>query len=95
MMIPNDSPLLRQDIRLDWKNTHGKNVRIHEWTVYEADRREVVRYCQFMRRRLWGLLPMEHRESRSVLLTIPEHITTEGQLWDYVEKHLGISREML
>lgn len=87
---PADWHRLQRNIQLDWKNTHGKNVRIHEQTVYEAEGREVVRYCQFMRRRLWGLLPMEHRESRTVLLTIPEEITTEAQLLDYVEAHLRI-----
>lgn len=86
---------LQQNILLFRKNTHGKNVRIHEWTEYLADRRVVVHYRQYMRRRLWGLLPMEVRKTQSEPLPIPEEITTEAQLRQFLEEHRGFRRMSL
>lgn len=78
---------LQQDILLFQKNTHGKNCRIHEWTQYHADRRVVIYYSHFSRRRLWGLLPTEVRQSQSDPLPIPDHITTQDQLRRFVRQH--------
>ena len=78
---------LQRDILLFQKNTHGKNCRIHEWTQYYADRRVVIYHCHFARRRLWGLLPMEIKESQSDPLPVPEQITTQEQLRCFVKKN--------
>lgn len=85
---------LHQDILLFQKNTHGKNVRIHEWAEFLADRRVVTYHSRYMRRRLWGLLPMEIRETQVEPLPIPVEITTEEQLRQFLKAHRGVWRRI-
>lgn len=75
--------MLTENILLGTHNVHGKGVRIHEKLEYRAKDRTVVRTCHIARQRLWGLLPVKETVSSSVL-QIPEDITTEDQLRDFI-----------
>jgi len=85
---------LEKDFLLGYQNTHGKNVRIHETLAFHAQNREVVCTNRYARRRLWGLLPMEVKESTQ-RLPIPDHITTRDQLVDYILSQRGSWRRLL
>lgn len=77
--------MLTKDILLGYHNVHGTGVRIHEKLEYRAKERIVVRTCHIAKQRLWGLLPMKTEQSSSVL-EIPDHITTEEQLKDFIRR---------
>lgn len=78
---------LDHDILLNYRNTHAKNIRIHETVTYLADTRVIRHHTHIMRKRLWGLLPLKVTENSRYSQPIPPEITTEQQLREYVEKH--------
>ena len=63
--------------------TGGREVRIHERTTFLARKRVVVHSIQRTQKRLLRFLPLKDTKA-SEYLQIPDNITTEDQLWDYV-----------
>ena len=80
---------LSHDFMLSYHNAHGisrgREVRIHEKTVFRA-RKRVVECCrQCTRQRFLRFLPLKNTETREYL-PIPEEITTEEALYRYVRQ---------
>jgi hypothetical protein len=76
---------LARDIMMGYHNVHGKNARIHEKVTFLARERVVQYHTDCARKRVIPFLPLKYTENNEYL-KIPAHITTEDQLWDYVEK---------
>lgn len=76
---------LTHDILMDYHNVHGNNARIHERITFLARERAVQYHTDCARRRVLPFLPMKYTE-KNEYLKIPAYITTEDQLWDYVEE---------
>ena len=76
---------LTEDILMDYLNVHGRNARIHQQVTYLARRRVVQYHTDRAKKRLLPFLPLKYTQSDEYL-QIPQHITTEDQLWDYVEE---------
>ncbi len=79
---------LTQNILLHYHNVHGRcgkrQVRIHDKTTFLAGKRVVEHSHRITRERLLRFLPLKHTETKEYL-KIPNCITTEDQLRDYVE----------
>lgn len=76
---------LTNDILMGYHNVHGNNARIHERITFLARERAVQYHTDCARRRVLPFLPMKYTE-KNEYLKIPAYITTEDQLWDYVEE---------
>ena len=78
---------LSRNILMHHHNVHGKTggrqVRIHEKTTFLARKRVVVHRIQRTQQRFLRFLPLKNTETNEYL-QIPDNITTEEQLWDYV-----------
>ena len=78
---------LNRDIMLSYHNVHGttggREVRIHEKTVFLARKRVVERCRKHTQQRFLRFLPLKHTQTREYL-HIPPHIRTEAQLLGYV-----------
>ena len=76
---------LAQNILMHDYHVYGKKTRIHERVTFLAQKRVVEYRTDCARQRFLPFLPLKYTETKEYL-KIPEHITTEVQLWDYVEK---------
>ena len=80
---------LTRNIMMHYHNVYGKTggreVRIHEKTTFLARKRVVVHSHQRTQQRWLPFLPLKNTETKEYL-QIPDWITTEEQLWEYVEK---------
>lgn len=76
---------LTHDILMGYHNIHGNNARIHEQVTFLARERAVQYHTDCARKRVLPFLPMKYTE-KNEYLKIPAYITTEDQLWDYVEE---------
>lgn len=77
---------LTQDILMGYHNVHGNKAKIHERVTYLARERVVQHHTDCARKRALPFLTMKYTETNEYL-DIPEYITTEDRLWDYVEKN--------
>ena len=76
---------LTQNILMSQHHVHGKKCRIHERVTFLAGKRVVEYHSDCARKRALPFLPLKYTETNHYL-EIPEHILTEKQLWNYVEK---------
>ena len=76
---------LTHDIMMGYQNVHGTKSRIHERVTFLARKRVVEHHTDCARKRVLPFLPLKCTETNEYL-EIPEYITTEDQLWDYVKK---------
>lgn len=85
----NSQTELTHNILLHYHNVHGhcgkRQVRIHDKTMFLAGKRVVEHSHQTTQERLLRFLPLKHTETKEYL-KIPDCITTEDQLLDYVER---------
>ena len=75
---------LAQDFLMEYHNVHGKNCRIHTNTYYRAKRRMVVQETTCTRLRFLKFLPPKVTVQEETL-KIPLSVTTEEELYSYVE----------
>ncbi len=76
---------LTHDIMMGYHNVHGRKTRIHERLTFLARKRVVEHHTDCARKRALPFLPLKYTETNAYL-DIPEYITTEAQLWDYVKE---------
>ncbi len=76
---------LKNDLLLSHHSVSAKQGHFGSSTEYLAAERRVVYRTWGARRRLWGLLPPRQIPPTVLYLDIPEEITTEDALWDYVK----------
>lgn len=76
---------LSRNFQLEYHNVHGKNCRIHSETCYLAKKRMVVRRTTCTKLRFLKFLPPKTNIQEETL-RIPLSITTEAELYRYVEK---------
>lgn len=79
---------LSQDFLLESHNVHGKNCRIHTNTYYLAKKRMVVQKTTCTKLRFLKFLPPKVTV-REETVKIPLSITTEEELYRYVDKQRG------
>ena len=77
------------DIQLDFHSVSAKQGHFGSSTTYIAAEHRVERRTWGARKRFWGLLPPKQVPPTVEYLEIPENITTEEEIVDYVEKHRG------
>lgn len=78
---------LSRDIFMDNHSIHAKQGHFGSSTQFLAAERRVVHRSWGARRRLWDLLPPKALPEQVSYLDIPEAVTTEKALWDYVCRH--------
>ncbi len=76
---------LTRDIMMGYHNVHGNKARIHEQVTYLARERVVKHHTDCTGKRALPFLPLKYTETNEYL-KIPAYITTEDQLWAYVEE---------
>ena len=76
---------LTHDIMMGYHSVHGTKARIHERVTFLARKRVVEHHTDCAGKRALPFLPLKCTETNEYL-DIPEYITTEEQLWDYVKK---------
>ena len=76
---------LTQNVLMHDYRVYSKKARIHESVTFLAKKRVVVYHRHSARQRFLPILPLKCDETREYL-KIPEHITTEVQLWNYVKQ---------
>lgn len=75
------------DIQLSFHSISAKQGHFGSSTDYIAAKHQVVYSTWGAKRRLFGLLPPKQLPRKTEVLDIPEDITTEDALRDYVKKH--------
>ena len=78
---------LKEDIQLSFHSISAKQGHFGTSTNYIAAEHKVVYRKWGARRRLFHLLPPRKLPLETETLDIPEEITTEDALWDYVQTH--------
>lgn len=78
---------LKEDIQLSFHSISAKQRHFGTSTNYIAAEHKVVYRKWGARRRLFHLLPPRKLPLETETLDIPEEITTEDALWDYVQTH--------
>ena len=76
---------LTRNILMHDYHIYGKKCRIHERVTFLAEKRSVEYRRDSAQKRFLPFLPLKCRETREYL-QIPEHITTEAELWNYVKE---------
>ena len=77
---------LTQNIQLSFHSISAKQGHFHTVTEYIASEHKVEYRTWGAKQRAFGLLPPKTTQSRSVL-DIPDEITTEAALRNYVRAH--------
>jgi hypothetical protein len=78
---------LNHNISLDFHSVQAKQGHFGSSTDFIAAERRVVRRKWGARRRFWDLLPPKVLPTEIEYLDIPDWVTTEDDLWDYVHRH--------
>lgn len=78
---------LREDIQLSFRSVSAKQGHFGTSTKYIAAEHRVVFQKWGAMRRLFGLLPPRQLKPEKEVLNIPEEITTEAALREYVRQH--------
>ena len=78
---------LTEDIQLSFRSVSAKQGHFGTSTNDVASEHRVVYRKWGARRRFFGILPPKQLPREEQCLPIPEEITTETELWDYVKKH--------
>lgn len=78
---------LREDVQLSYHSVSAKQGHFGTSTDYIAAEHRVVYRKWGAKRRLFGLLPPRQLPLEKEVLNIPEEITTEDALREYVQQH--------
>lgn len=76
-----------EDISMDFQSIQAKQGHFGCSTDYIAAEHRVVHRTWGARRRFWDLLPPKQLPATHEYLDIPESVTTEEALWEYVRRN--------
>lgn len=77
---------LEEDLSLDFHSVSARQGHFGCSTHYIAAQRKVVHKRWGARRRFFGLLPPKALQYEPEYLTVPQWITTEEQLLEYIDR---------